>query len=127
MRKSALVAAFLFSIGLLSAQENTDIVGEVSVLTLGTVSASGYEHIDFPRKNFIIKRGAIANFNALEGEKVVVEEVRSENGATEVVLQRKDGRNFFRFWHTVEADFEKALAKGELILTVYKKEESLAK
>ena len=126
MRKSAIMVAFLFSIGLLHAQESTEMIQKGAILTLGPPSASGYQHIDFPRKNFIIKRGAIANFNNLEGKKVVVENVRSKNGITEVVLKRKDGRNFFRFWSSVEADFEKALAKGELFLPKSKKKESIA-
>jgi hypothetical protein len=103
------------------------MIDQGTILTLGTVSASGYGHIDFPRKNIIIKRGAIANFNALEGEKVRVKEVRSDNGATEVVLQREDGRNFFRFWPTVTADLEQALKKGELVLPKTRTLEYVAK
>ncbi|MGB7392769.1 MAG: hypothetical protein WA913_00100 [Pricia sp.] len=127
MRTTAIFTVFLFSIGMLFGQENTDMIQKGTVLTLGEVSASGYEHVDFPRKNFIIKRGAIANFNALHGEKVVVEDVLSKNGATEVVLERQNGRKFFRFWPTVTADLDQALKEGELKLPQSGKLEYLAR
>ena len=126
MRKTTIVIAFLFSIGMLQAQENPDVIEKGTVLTLGKVAASSYQHIDFPRKNIIIKRGAIANFNNLEGRKVVVEEVSSLNGKTTVILKRKDGRNFFRFWPTVSSDIEMALLKGELKILETKRDDSIA-
>ena len=126
MRKTTIVIAFLLSIGMLQAQENPDIIEKGTVLTLGKVAASSYQHIDFPRKNIIIKRGAIANFNNLEGRKVVVEEVSSLNGKTTVILKRKDGRNFFRFWPTVSSDIEMALLKGELKILETKRDDSIA-
>lgn len=117
MRTSTLIMVFLFSIGMLQAQENLDSIEKGTVLTLGTATPSGYTYIDFPNNNIIIKRGAIAHFNQLEGRKVVVEEVLSKNGKTEVTLRPKDGRNFFRFWPTITAHLEKAMEKGELKLS----------
>ncbi len=108
------------------AQENSPSLDKGTEFILGEVSAEGYAHIAFPRKNLIIKRGAVANFNALEGVKVVVAEVRSKNNTTEVVLKRKDGLNFFRFWPTVTADVDKAIAQGELTMPKIKPEESIA-
>ncbi|TLP75633.1 hypothetical protein ES765_14940 [Maribacter sp. ACAM166] len=101
------------------------VVENGTILTLGTANAAGYQHIDFPRKNIIIKRGAIANFNNLEGQKVVVTKVSSQNGNTAVTLKRKDGRNFFRFWPTITADFEKALVNKELKVPNTKREVSI--
>lgn len=86
-----------------------------TILTLGASSASGYKHIDSPRKNTIIKRGAIANFNTLEGRKFTITEVRSNNATTEIVIKRKDGLNFFRFFPSVKVNLEKALIEKELI------------
>jgi hypothetical protein len=126
MKKAAIFIVFIFMTITLTAQENIDIVDKGAVLTLGQVSGSSYQHIDFPRKNIIIKRGAIANFNNLQGRKVVVEEVSSLNGKTTVILKRQDGRNFFRFWPTVTADIERALAKGELKMLETKREDSIA-
>ncbi|MGB5498726.1 MAG: hypothetical protein WBM77_07330 [Maribacter sp.] len=114
MKKAVLFIVYICMTISLIAQENFDIVEKGTVLTLGQVSASSYQHIDFPRKNIIIKKGAIANFYNLQGRKVIVEEVSTLNGKTTVILKRKDGRNFFRFWPTVTSDIKKALEKGEL-------------
>ncbi len=116
MKKIAIFIALVFSVGLMQAQESSTIVEKGEVLTLGKASATGYKHINFPRKNFIIKRGALANFNALNGDKVVVQDVFTENGLTKIILLRKNGNKFFRFWTSVEANLDKAIANGELIL-----------
>ena len=126
MGKSAIMIAFLFTVGMLQAQTNSSVIEKGTVLTMGKVTASSYQHIDFPRKNIIIKRGGIADFYNLEGRKVLVEDVVTENGKTIVTLKRKDGRNFFRFWPTVSSDIEMALAKGELKMLETKSRESIA-
>lgn len=108
---------FFDSIGItppLISQEHTNIDEKGDELNLRLVSAAEYQHFDFPRKNIILNRGAIADFKNPLGRKVVVEEVLSENdGITQAVLERKDGYNFFRFRPVVTADIEKALANGE--------------
>ena len=116
MKKIAIFIALIFTAGSMQAQKSSTMVQKGEVITMGKVSATGYKHINFPRKNFIIKRGALANFNALNGEKVVVHDVFTENGDTKIMLKRKNGTNFFRFWTVVEANLEKAIANGELIL-----------
>lgn len=115
MKKVAFFLASMLMTVTMAAQDNQNRIMEGAEFTLGKVNAAGYSHIDFPKKNFIIKRGAIANFNVLVGKKVVVTEVRSMNGKTQLVLKPKDGSKFFRFWPTVTADYEKALEKGELL------------
>lgn len=96
------------------AQKNLDLVEKGAVMTLGIPNAEGFRYIELPRKNIIIKRGAIANFNNLEGLKVVVAAVRIQNDNIEVTLKRKDGLKFFRFWPTVTADLQNAIIQGEL-------------
>lgn len=115
MRKSLFILMFLSVLGISNAQTTSPMVTEGEVLTLGEPSSARYRHIDFPRKNIIIKRGAIANFSNLVGKKLIVEKVvQKENGTTKIVLKRKDGLKFFRFYPTIEANFEQALAKNEL-------------
>lgn len=107
--------AFLAAMTTSHAQESTQILVEGDIVTLGEPQGSDYQHIDFPRKNFIIKHGAIANFNALVGKKLVVEGIEmNKNGTPEAVLRRKDGLKFFRFYPTVTADVQGALVDGEL-------------
>lgn len=111
------VVIALFSLGALHAQETKtshDIaVGDV--LQIGEPVVMQYKHIDFPRANFIIKSGGIADFKTVKGNHVVVTAI-SENakGETMVTLKRKDGRKFFRNYSTVDADLVAALNDGEL-------------
>jgi len=75
-----------------------------------------YKHINFPKKNIIIKRGAIADFNSLSGLPLEVTSIK--NTATDdkiVTLKRRDGKKFFRFYKTVDANFSDAIKSKELI------------
>lgn len=115
MRKSFLFIAFLAAIPTLFAQEKPSKLNIGDIVTLGSPLGSDYQHLDFPRKNIIIKRGAIANSNILIGKKLVVERIKTnKNGNTEAVLRRKDGLKFFRFYPSVTANVEKAIAGGEI-------------
>jgi hypothetical protein len=104
----------LFVISVFGQNSGYDVqVGEVFVI--GKSVTPEYKYLNFPRANFIMKRGAIADFRNLKGRKVVVHEIvyPTEN-EPEVVLKLQDGRKFFRFYPTVTANFEKALDSGEL-------------
>ncbi len=111
--------ALLFSISVLNAQNSTDQeqadvqVGDV--FEIGTPETHKYNHINFPRANFIIKRGGIADYKRAEGYKVVVTAVKEKkNGTKEVNIKRNDGGRFFGSHTVVAADFNKAVAAGEL-------------
>ncbi len=107
---------FLLAIGSINAQEqNNFMLGDV--LILGQPTGNSYVHIHFPKKNIIIKRGAITNFKNLAGQKLVVHEITtSEDGNLVAVLKKKNGKKFFRFFSKVQADLTKALDSGELKL-----------
>jgi hypothetical protein len=113
--------ALLFSVSMLHAQssvnqEVTDVkVGDI--FEIGKPEANIYKHINFPRANFIIKRGGIANYKRAEGEKVVVTSVKEKrDGTTEVKIKRTDGNRFFGSHTVVSVDFKEALESGELEL-----------
>lgn len=115
MRKALILAFFLCLGGMLQAQDNANIVTEGDILVLGEAKGSDYRHIDFPKKNIIIKRGAIANFKTLIGKYLVVHSIETDDlGNTEAVLRRKDGINFFRFFPKVRANIEQAINSDEL-------------
>ena len=85
------------------------------VLVIQQPEGPDFKHIHFPRKNFIIKRGGIANMKLLDGKKVVVEAISYQNdGSTLITLRRQDGKKFFRAFPTVTASLESALDSGEL-------------
>jgi protein involved in polysaccharide export with SLBB domain len=85
------------------------------LLEIGRYDAPAYKHIDFPRANFIIKKGGIANYKSVEGNKVVITSVKEKkNGALQVKIKRADGRKFFNSHSVVSADLNSALESGEL-------------
>lgn len=111
--------ALLFSVSMLNAQntvEQTAIDVQVGdVFEIGKPESNKYKHINFPRANFIIKRGGIANYKRAEGEKVVVTSIKEKkDGTTQVKIKRTDGNRFFGSHPVVSVDFKEALASGEL-------------
>lgn len=88
-------------------------VGEVLVVKEN--KGEKYNHIDFPRLNFLVKKGHKASYKSVYGvEVVVVEVLENKYGRVDVKLERTDGKKFFNYKKTVTANYEKALAKGEL-------------
>lgn len=86
-----------------------------TVFTISEPVADQYRYVLFPRKNFIIKRGGIANLKSVYGKEVeVVDYAYTDEGDTRVTLKRTDGRKFFRNFKTVDAYLEDALTAGEL-------------
>ncbi|WP_396635007.1 hypothetical protein [Maribacter sp. R86514] len=112
------VITLLFSVSLLNAQNNVTNQTEVNVgdvFEIGKPESNKYKHIDFPRENFIIKRGGIANYRRAHGEEVVVTAVRElKDGTTQVKIKRNDGGRFFNSHTVVTADFKDAITSGEL-------------
>ncbi|WP_194768437.1 hypothetical protein [Tamlana sp. I1] len=84
-------------------------------LVINTQTADKFNHVDFPRLNFIVKRGGLANYNSVDGKVVVVTNVVTKgNGETHVTLEPVGGKKFFGFLSSVNADFDKAIRSGEL-------------
>ncbi|MDF4221860.1 hypothetical protein [Maribacter huludaoensis] len=108
----------LFSVSLLNAQDNNAIQPEVNVgdvFEIGKPEANKYKHIDFPRENFIIKRGGLANYRRVHGEEVVVTAVKElKDGSTQIKIKRNDGGRFFNSHTVVTADYKDAITSGEL-------------
>ena len=127
MIKSIFFSAFLLSVFILQGQATDYNIIEGDTLVLGEPTGLSYKTIDFPRKNIIIKRGAIPNFNALIGKRVLVAQLKTdEEGRMNVTLKRIDGLNFFRFYPKVKADLSKAIDSGELKTIKYKGQNSIA-
>ncbi|QCX02223.1 hypothetical protein FGM00_19650 [Aggregatimonas sangjinii] len=115
MRNSIFFVTLLLSFFMLQGQSNDYNFTQGDELILGAPKGSRYKAINFPRKNIIIKRGALANFNALIGKQLIISRLETDDeGKTIVTLKRKDGLNFFRFFPKVTADLDKALAFKEL-------------
>lgn len=114
MKKMIFFAVFSFVIGSLQAQQVGATVNEGDVFTISDPSGPEFNHLHFPRKNFIMKRGGVPDMKKVKGLQVVVTAVDSNNGKTRVTLERRDGGKFFRHYRTVDASLDQALASGEL-------------
>ncbi|NAS12684.1 hypothetical protein [Poritiphilus flavus] len=127
MRKTALLIAALFLLSFTSqAQESELQFSEGQVFVLGTPTGQDYQHIHFPRKNFLIKKGAIPRMKDLPGTQVYVDQVNyGRSGSAEIVLKRKDGRKFFRVLRSVKASADEALQAGEIKLWTPPKKEAI--
>jgi len=86
------------------------------ILTLGAPSAKSYRYINFPKTNFIIKKGGIANYKAIAGNRIIVTEVNGLDGYTKIIFKREDGIKFFNSKTLVSANLEKAVEKKEILL-----------
>ena len=105
--------ALLFSVSIMNAQDTATTPTSVDVGDV--LETNKYKHIDFPRENFIIKRGGIANYRQAHGEKVVVTAVKEKkDGTTQIKIKRNDGGRFFNSHTVVTADFKEAIDSGEL-------------
>lgn len=110
--------AFIIILGItfsVNAQKTDDLVSVGETFSIQESDNYQYSHINFPKPNFIIKKGAIADYKKLRGVQVVVSEIKSNKGKTRVVLKRKDGKKFFGNFPSVTANIEDAVASGELI------------
>jgi len=116
MRNFTFCILFVLSVFFLKAQQNEHgNIQKGDIFTIEVPSASDYQHLHFPRKNFIIKRGGIADMKTVLGKKVkVMDYTYTSSGSTEVTLKRLDGKKFFGKFPTIKAGLEDALSSGEL-------------
>ncbi len=74
-----------------------------------------YEHIKFPKANFIMKRGRIVDYKTILGKEVVVTKVKTtKNSITKIIVKQKDSKRFFNSLPSVTIDLEKALVANEI-------------
>ena len=96
MRKIVFCMLFALTGYLVQAQQKQQVnIQKGVVLTIESPSASDYQHVQFPRKNFIIKRGGIADMKTVLGKKVeIIDYVYTSNGSTEVLLNELMVKDF---------------------------------
>ena len=119
MKKLLIVSLSLFFAYQVQGQEidNKKRVEVGTIVEINNPQVYGFKHINFPRPNFIIKRGGIVNYNSVKGVRVKITAVETkDDGTRQVQLERLDGRKFFRNFSTVKADFDKALESGEIVI-----------
>lgn len=111
MKQSLLfLTLFLISFGVFSQSEQAEIkVG--AIFSIKKSTNLPFDHLHFPRTNFIVKRGGVANYKGLNGMKVKVVKLLKDDMVT---LTSINGKKFFNTYKYVEADISKALEAGEL-------------
>ena len=116
MKKYLMTTAIaIMSICSLTAQESNVKVQLGDLLEIVKPSGNEFKHINFPKKNFIIKRGGIASNKLVKGEEVVVTKITKEkNGSTTIRIKQKDGKRFYNAIPSVTVNFEYAIKSGEI-------------
>lgn len=114
MKKLVYFVVFGILMAWTPAQAQASSVSEGEEFVLVLPDNGQFDRVEFPRKNFIIKRGGIADMKTVDGNTVVVRSVENEDGQVYLLLARKDGRKFFRHLPEVRAKWPEALDEGEL-------------
>ncbi|UJH66166.1 hypothetical protein [Allomuricauda sp. SCSIO 65647] len=109
------------------AQDYQDLVKIGDELIISSPVSSDYKYIDVPRKNFIIKRGGIANMKSLENRKTIVKAIDNRGSYVKVTLSPADGGKFFNVYRELNADLNGAIENGELIISTKSKRQSIAR
>ena len=117
MRTNILIALLMvfFSCIVYSQSSNSNItIGDV--FAIGEVYNNNYKHINFPRPNFIIKKGGIASYKNIKGEKVEVTSIKEKkDGSLVATIKLTSKRAFFNSHKYVTVDINKAIGNKELL------------
>ncbi|MBW1298032.1 hypothetical protein [Aquimarina litoralis] len=114
-----LIFLALLSMSIMHAQDskkldsNSIAVGDM--ITIGSPSGKSYQHILFPKTNFIIKKGGTTNFKKLKGLQAVITEREEKKSKTIVTIKRKDGKKFLNSLNSIKVDLKKAIEAKEIL------------
>ncbi|MBS9462411.1 hypothetical protein KIM67_08320 [Flagellimonas sp. 389] len=110
-----LIALVLSAYSLMAQQQEdySDLVKVGDELLIDTPSASSYQHINVPRKNFIIKRGGVPDMKTLKSSVVTVTKISNDENPI-ITFKKANGKKFFRVYKTLTADLNSAVASGEI-------------
>lgn len=113
--KSLLTLGLMLIFLSINAQNNASEINIGDKLVIGELTNGTFQSIKLPRRNFIVKRGGIANYKSLEKTLVVVSSIdKDKNGNTIVELERNNGKRFFNTHKTIKANLKDAIDSGEL-------------
>tara|TARA_R110000744_G_scaffold3795_1_gene14037 strand:+ start:912 stop:1274 length:363 start_codon:yes stop_codon:yes gene_type:complete len=111
MKNTIVLLAFLmFSYSSFSQNEISNLKPG-DILYISKDSNTPFQHLHFPKPNFIIKRGSIANYKGLNGMHVQIESITEESIARLIPL---NGKKFFNLFSYVNANLKSALNDKEL-------------
>jgi uncharacterized protein YajQ (UPF0234 family) len=116
MKKIIIISMMTICVLKLSAQIEPDpqAVQKGDILVINQPENQNFQYLNLPNANFIIKKGGIANYKSIAGNRVKVTGFKKDKlGEIEVILKRVDGRRFFSF-PTITANLKMAIESGEL-------------
>lgn len=116
--KNTILVTFLmifFSSSIYSQNSSSNIqVG--AVFTIGKAYNNNYKYINFPKANFIIKKGGIASYNNIKGEKVEVTSIEEKkDGSLIATIQLTSKKYFFNSHKYVTVVINEAIHNKELV------------
>ncbi|SNR33342.1 hypothetical protein SAMN06265371_101381 [Lutibacter agarilyticus] len=116
MRNSILYTFLLvFFSSIVYAQSSNPDISVGATYTIG--EADYYKHINFPRNNFIIKNGGIANYNKVKGKTVVVTSINErKNGTLVATIKLTSEKKFFNSHKYVTVNINEAINNKELLI-----------
>lgn len=117
----AILFTVILALGTLNIQAQgnceTPKVKTGDILKLSGATNTQFEHINFPKKNFIIKKGGIVNYKKLNNKEVEVTDIEVVEGCiSKIDVKLADGSKFFNAVEVVSINLEGALSSGEVTL-----------
>lgn len=102
--------------GVMYAQKSEPKVNIGDIFVLGKVAQNDYQHIQFPKPNFIIKKGGIVNYKNLVGKKVEVTSFKKKkDGRLIARIQLTSKKYFFNSHKSLKVAIEAAIHQKELL------------
>lgn len=116
MKKTVLFTFLMFLLSVsIYAQSNTSNVAIGDVFVIGEAN-DNYNHINFPKANFIIKKGGIVSYKNIVGEKVEVTSVKEDkDGQLVATIKLASKKKFFNSHKYVTVVVDKAIETKELV------------
>jgi len=117
MRTSILFALLMsFFSSIIYAQNSNSNVAIGDVFTIGEVYNNNYKHINFPKPNFIIKKGGIVSYNNIKGENIEVTSIEEKkDGSLVATIKLTSERSFFNSHKYVTVAIIEAINDKELL------------
>ncbi|WP_452225033.1 dihydroorotase [Lacinutrix chionoecetis] len=119
MKRNILFALLLsFFISMSYSQSSSQKVNVGDVFVIGEADNNNYNYIDFPRANFIIKKGGLPNYEALVGEKVEIVSLKEKvKGRIIATIKLTSKKKFFNSHKYISVDIDEAIQNKELLST----------
>ncbi|MGH1384856.1 dihydroorotase [Kordia sp.] len=109
-----LAVIFSFFTSVIYAQNSDVKVGDVYVI--GKALNNNYKHIHFPKTNFIIKKGGVASYKNIKGEKVTVTSIdKKKDGSVIATIKLTSNASFFNSHKYVTVAIDEAIRQKELL------------